>query len=74
MANGDQTHRVTLGCGTLILIALIVLFFSRSGSEELKGEVGRLRSDIAELKTTVEAQTRKIESLEARLKQVAESR
>jgi hypothetical protein len=67
MANGDQTHRVTLGCGTLILIALIVLFFSRGNADDVKNEIGRLRSDIAELKTTVEAQTRQIERLQSKL-------
>jgi hypothetical protein len=67
MANGDQTHRVTLGCGTLILIGLIVLFFSRPGISDLKEEVGRLRSDIAELKTSVEIQTRHIQSLQNQL-------
>jgi hypothetical protein len=67
MVNGNQTQRVTLGCGTLILIALIVLFFGRSGVDDLKDEVGRLRSDIAALKTTVEAQTRQIEALESKV-------
>ena len=53
----------SLGCGTLILIALIVLIFSRGGSRETENEVRALKSEIGELKKSVEAQTTEIKAL-----------
>jgi len=44
-----------LGCGTLILIALIVLFFSRGGTHEVEQELRSVRSEVAELKKSVDA-------------------
>jgi hypothetical protein len=41
MPDERQTHRVTLGCGTLILIALIVLFFSSPASRICTATCGR---------------------------------
>ena len=63
MPNEPTTQRVTLGCGTMILIALIVMFFSRPGTSKLEKEVRDLRSEIAQLKVAVDNQTRAIESL-----------
>ena len=38
-----DSNRVQLGCGTLIIIALIVMIFSgRSNMDELKGNVQEL--------------------------------
>jgi hypothetical protein len=62
-----QGQGVSLGCGTLILIALIVLFFSRAGTGDLEREVRALRSEIGELKKAVEAQTGQIKALQERL-------
>lgn len=61
------SQRATLGCGTLILIALIVMFFSRPGVDELEKEIKSLRTDVAELKSTVERQTQAIEKLEKKM-------
>ena len=36
MPDERRTQQATLGCGTLILIALIVLFFSRPGLSDLE--------------------------------------
>lgn len=63
----ERTHRVTLGCGTLILIALIVMFFSRPGVQDLEHEVRLLRTDITDLKREVEVQTREIKRLQDKL-------
>lgn len=57
------TQRATLGCGTLILIALIVMLFSGPNSKDLEKEVKALRTDVADLKATVEHQTQAIEAL-----------
>jgi hypothetical protein len=55
---------VTLGCRTLILIALIVLFFSRPGLSDLEREVHGLRSDVAELKKILKNQTDQVKRLQ----------
>jgi len=62
-----NSQKVSLGCGTLILIALIVLIFSREGVDDVEKEVRALRSEVAELKQSVQAQTEQIKSLEAEL-------
>ncbi len=46
MANDNRTQHATLGCGTLILIALIVLFFSKPGMSDLQQEVKSLRTEV----------------------------
>jgi hypothetical protein len=49
-----QVQTVNLGCGTLTLIALIFLFFSQGGTHEIEQEVRGLRSEVAELKKSVD--------------------
>jgi hypothetical protein len=63
----DRTQHVTLGCGTLILIALIVMFFSHSGTSEVKNEVQSLRSEIRELKQSIDIQSNEIKMLRENL-------
>jgi hypothetical protein len=60
-------QEVSLGCGTLILIALIVLIFGRAGTGDLERELRGLRSEVSELKLAVEAQTRQIRALQDKL-------
>ncbi len=60
-------QEVSLGCGTLILIALIVLFCSGGTTTELKREVDGLRSEIVELRKAVQEQTEQIKALQAKL-------
>ena len=62
-----SSQKVSLGCGTLILIALIVLIFSREGVDNVEKEVRELRREVAELKQTVQAQTEEIKKLQAQL-------
>jgi septal ring factor EnvC (AmiA/AmiB activator) len=62
-----NSQKVSLGCGTLILIALIVLIFSREGVDKVEKEVRALRQEVAELKESVQAQTEQIKSLQAEL-------
>jgi hypothetical protein len=52
-----RTHQVSLGCGTLILIALIVLIFSGRGTGDLEQEVRRLRSEVSDLKRSIDDQS-----------------
>jgi hypothetical protein len=63
MSNERPTQRATLGCGTLILIALIVLFFSRPGLSDLEQEVRALRSEVSALKEAVASQTNELKAL-----------
>jgi len=63
MANDKRIQQVSLGCSTLILIALIVLVFSRQGTGPLEREVHELKSEVSELKESVEAQTKEIKLL-----------
>jgi hypothetical protein len=68
MADDNRSHQATLGCGTLILIALIVMFFSRPGISDLEKEVRSLRSEVSELKRTIESQTNEIKRLQDKAK------
>jgi hypothetical protein len=63
------TQQANLGCGTLILIALIVLIFSGRGTSEIKDEVKQLRQAVTELETKIDAQQallKRIEEQQAR--------
>lgn len=62
----DQNQTVSLGCGTLILIAIIVMMFSNSSDNDVERELKRLRTDVGELKRAVEAQTKVLEELKAK--------
>jgi hypothetical protein len=62
-----QGQEVSLGCGTLVLIALIVLIFSGRGSSDVEREVRRLRSEVTDLKKAVEAQSAEIRQLRDQL-------
>jgi hypothetical protein len=52
MADDNRTQQVSLGIGTLILIALIVMIFS-GGSGGLNREVQGLRSEVSDLRKAV---------------------
>jgi hypothetical protein len=67
MADDKRSQQVSLGCGTLILIALIVLIFGGRGTGDLAREVHGLRSEVGELKKSVEAQTAEIKALQQKL-------
>lgn len=58
---------VSLGCGTLILIALIVLIFGGRGVTDLRRDVRALRSEVVELKKSVDAQAAEIRTLQQKL-------
>jgi hypothetical protein len=62
-----REHRVQLGCGTLIVIALIVMFFSRGDTDDLEKEVRGLRSEVGEIKKLIEVQTGEIRQLREKL-------
>lgn len=68
MSDSRGTQNVSLGCGTLILIALIVLFFSGGGRvSDLEREVRGLRTEIRELRTLVERQSDQLRAMDKKL-------
>src|SRR4051794_30320178 len=62
---------VNLGCGTLILIALIVLFFSNrpdNNGPQLRQEIQRLQSQVGNLQRSIDDQTTKLSRLEEQIR------
>lgn len=54
----DSNNKVSLGCGTLILIAVIVLIFGNANNDkDLLREVRRLQSDVRALKNAAAARS-----------------
>ncbi len=64
---GPRATPASLGCGTLILIAIIVAIFSQAGTQDLEEEVSRLRYTVHELKEAIDAQTDEIEQLRSKI-------
>lgn len=54
---------VRLGCGTLVIIAIIVAIFSQAGQDDLTRDVSGLRGTIATLKDSVASQNAEIRNL-----------
>jgi len=55
MHSSERNGPVSLGCGTLIIIAIIVLIFSGGERiDELKAEVAGLREEVRALQATVD--------------------
>ena len=70
----EKSQTASLGCGTLILIALIVLFFSGGPARELKDDVKKLhadvrslQSDVSSMKTTLNTQTILLQQMQQKL-------
>jgi hypothetical protein len=74
-ASFAKRQEVTLGCGTLILFALIVMIFSRrDGTKGLERDVQRLarevqslRSEVSRLRAAVSEQTSQVQALRSKL-------
>lgn len=56
-------QEVSLGCGTLVFIAIIVLIFGGRGVGNLESQVRSLRTEVGELKKAVEALTSEVKAL-----------
>ncbi|HEY8503098.1 MAG TPA: hypothetical protein VIL46_00850 [Gemmataceae bacterium] len=67
MAENRTRPAVTLGCGTLVLIALIIMAIVRPGFRDLEQEVQGLRTEVGELRKAVEAQAEEIRMLRKQL-------
>jgi hypothetical protein len=69
----DTNQKVGLGCGTLILIALIVVIFGNAGSRGLEDEVKKLRQDVLSLQSQMSLQTQTLQSMNAALAEIKAS-
>jgi len=75
----DSRQKVGLGCGTLILIALIVVFVVNiaadglnSGIVQLDGKMHALNTSAEELASLIAKQTGEIEALQALIEELRE--
>ena len=60
---GDGDNKVQLGCGTLIVIAIIVAMFSGGrGTSGLRSEIGQLNHKIDRLETKIDALSQKLDA------------
>jgi hypothetical protein len=64
----DKNQKTTLGCGTLILIALIVMIFGNMSGHEATEEIKKLSQEVQTLRSTVSDQTKAIKKLEESLR------
>ena len=71
LAKGQE---VSLGCGTLILIAIIVMIFTTRSTRDVEREVGHLRTDVNELKQSIKNQTDLILQLKRQLEKKDEAK
>jgi Sec-independent protein translocase protein TatA len=60
---GIGARPATLGCGTLLLIGLVVWLVVGSKVNRVRDEVTELRSEVAELKRAVEQETAELRAL-----------
>jgi TolA-binding protein len=66
----ENSQKANLGCGTLILIAIIVMIFGNAGNDELSQDVQQLRQQISGLNTSVQRLESRIEEQSKQLKAV----
>jgi hypothetical protein len=59
----DKNQKVSLGCGTLILIALIVIIFGNADSDKLRHDIQTLSNDVKSLQSSIQSQSRQIYEL-----------
>ena len=67
MPNVTRDQSVQLGCGTLILIAIIVMIFSRTDTKDVEREIRGLRSEVGKINKLIEDQSAEIRQLRERL-------
>jgi hypothetical protein len=81
MQNSGNAQKVQLGCGTLILIALIVLFFSSSGNRypglesdinKLRNDISSLQTDVAQLRQAIQSQSNQLTAIQNKLDKTAD--
>ncbi len=66
----EHSQKVSLGCGTLILIALIVMIFGSGETDKIENELRGLRAEIGVLKTSIGVQTDQLAVLQKKIDQL----
>ena len=64
LSSESRNQTVSLGCGTLILIAIIVMIFS-GDDNNVERELRQLQQEVQQLKSAVEAQSRTLEEFKS---------
>ena len=59
----EKNEKVSLGCGSLILIALIVLIFANTGKDELRADIKALDADVKSLQSSIQLQSQQLQEL-----------
>ena len=68
LLNSDNRNQsVSLGCGTLIVIAIIVMIFSNANDDKMKRELQQLNAEVRQLKQSIDAQNQTLKKLIAEL-------
>ncbi len=70
----DRFPPASLGCGTLIVIALIVWIISSAGYQKTGDELKSLRTQVEELKRSVDAQSDQIRGLKELIQRLGTER
>jgi septal ring factor EnvC (AmiA/AmiB activator) len=73
MTNPD--NKASLGCGTLILIALIVMIFGNSNggdNKKISDQLNSLQTEIGQLRSSVEKQSDTLKKIEKSLSEINE--
>ena len=68
----DSSQKASLGCGTLILIAIIVLIFGNAGNEELSQDMQQLRQQVSGLDSSVQQLETALQEQSRQLKVIRE--
>jgi hypothetical protein len=64
-SGSEKAITANLGCGTLILIAVIVNLFARGGIKDIEYELSRLSEEVNSLTTAVQKQSEDVKQLRA---------
>ncbi len=59
---------VSLGCGTLILIAIIVSMFSGRGGDP--NDIDTIRSDVGAIRQNIQALTTKVDAIDTAVRRI----
>lgn len=60
----EGAQRATLGCGTLILIGLVVAFFTSSQFDDIEDQLRSVRTELDTLRRELRQQTSEIQRLQ----------
>lgn len=71
MSEQNRSAAVSLGCGTLIIIALIVLFLGRVDMDPVRADLAALRTEVTQLRTEIQTLQGQQSAAQATLDRIA---